>query len=169
MKEFSKFKKKYQEEKLDERSYAYFVDYLRNQLEKNESVTISKTDPHWVKNTEGMAANIASVCSPLSFALDCSVTPDNRNGKILIDKSQTSSSQTVINYCATMLAFSIKTFMMYFFIILLMLILHMGGCHILMSKPYIIGVLLASLIIGVIDAHHDNLKAKKFNSKALYF
>lgn len=163
------FKRRKQREKLEMQSYAYFIDYLRKQIKGKDLFKISQDDTHWVINTNGEAAAISSVCDPLSYALNCSVTPYREKKMIEIDMTQSSRSQTVINYIATALAFVVKTLVFYFLIIFLMSILHMGGWTLLLSKKYLTGVILLAVIASIFNTHHEIAKAKEFNLKALYY
>lgn len=163
------FKKKYQHEVLDTQSYAYFVDYLRKHLAEEQVFEIKQDNGHWPSNTEGKAASIATICNPLSYALNCSVSPKSNKNTIEIDSTQSSKTQTVINYIANVFAFLFKTLLFYFLVIFLMSILHMGGWSLLLSKKYLFGVVFLAVVAGLVYSHHEIVQAKKFNLKALYF
>lgn len=150
-------------------SYAYFVDYLKKRLTEEQVFKIKKDNVHWASNTDGEAASIATICNPLSYALNCSVSPKNDKETIEIDSTQSSKTQTVINYVANVFAFLFKTLLFYFLIILLMSILHMGGWSLLLSKKYLFGVIFLAALAGLVYSHHEIVQAKKFNLKALYF
>lgn len=150
-------------------SYAYFVDYLRKRLAKEQVFEIKQNNAHWAFNTDGKAASIATICNPLSYALNCSVSPKNDKETIEIDSTQSSKTQTIINYIANVFAFLLKTLVFYFLIILLMSVLHMGGWGLLLSKKYLFGVVFLAVVAGLIYTHHEIVQAKEFNLKALYF
>ena len=162
-------KKRYQHEVLDMQSYAYFVDYLRKRLAEEQVFEIKQDNAHWASNTDGKAASIATICNPLSYALDCSVSPKNDKETIEIDSTQNSKTQTIINYIANIFAFLLKTLVFYFLIILLMSVLHMGGWGLLLSKKYLFSVIFLAVVAGIVYSHHEIVQAKKFNLKALYF
>lgn len=162
-------KKRYQHEVLDIQSYAYFVDYLRKRLAEEQVFEIKQDNAHWASNTDGEAASIATICNPLSYALNCSVSPKNDKETIEIDSTQSSKTQTIINYIANVFAFLLKTLVFYFLIILLMSVLHMGGWGLLLSKKYLFGVVFLAVVTGLIYTHHEIVQAKEFNLKALYF
>lgn len=162
-------KRKYQHEVLDMHSYAYFVDYLRKRLAKEQVFEIKQNNAHWAFNKDGKAASIATICNPLSYALNCSVSPKNDKETIEIDSTQSSKIQTVINYIANVFAFLFKTLLFYFLVIFLMSILHMGGWSLLLSKKYLFGVIFLAVVAGIVYSHHEIVQAKKFNLKALYF
>lgn len=162
-------KRKYQHEVLDMHSYAYFVDYLRKRLAKEQVFEIKQNNAHWAFNTDGKAASIATICNPLSYALNCSVSPKNNKNTIEIDSKQSSKTQTVINSIANILAFLLKTLVFYFLVIFLMSMLHMGGWSLLLSKKYLFGVAFLAVVAGLVYSHHEIAQAKKFNLKALYF
>lgn len=162
-------KRKYQHEVLDMHSYAYFVDYLRKRLAKEQVFEIKQNNAHWAFNTDGKAASIATICNPLSYALNCSVSPKNNKNTIEIDSKQSNKTQTVINYIANILAFLLKTLVFYFLVIFLMSMLHMGGWSLLLSKKYLFGVAFLAVVAGLVYSHHEIAQAKKFNLKALYF
>lgn len=162
-------KRKYQHEVLDMQSYAYFVDYLRKRLAEEPVFEIKRNNAHWVSNTDGKAASIGTICNPLSYALNCSVSPKNDKETLEIDSTQSCKTQTAINYVANVFAFLFKTLLFYFLIIFLMSMLHLGGCSLLLSKKYLFGVISLSVAAGFIYSHHEIVQAKKFNLKALYF
>lgn len=162
-------RRKYQREVLDMQSYAYFVDYLRKRLTKEQIFEIKQDNAHWASNTDGKAASIATICNPLSYALNCSVSLKNDKETIEIDSTQSSKTQTVINYIANVFAFLLKTLVFYFLVIFLMSVLHMGGWSLLLSKKYLFGVVFLAVVAGLIYTHHEIVQAKEFNLKALYF